>query len=292
LRSGQYAGCNLLIAGSDAAVVVEFGDGLQVTNLSPGLHLITNGPLNDPHDRRIARVRSELQQTAARRASDWAAEARRVCSLRKAGGLPPICLEGTDRGTVSSTVMTLGERAEECQYWYADGPPTRENYTDCSRLLCRLLSGKPAGHRIHLRGPWTCEVVVHTDGRLQQSQAGPSGSATPPATVQLPGGWSSRFGTICGRVVLRRRFHGPRNLDPSERVFVLLEGARGTGTVSVNGEPLGTIGPESREFAADVTRILVGNDELRVDIELQPTAGGSPDVPPWDVAALEIRPAD
>jgi uncharacterized protein with NRDE domain len=57
LRSGQFAGCNLILVSRDQGVVIHAGDELGRVALSPGLNLITNGDLEDPRDRRIARVR-------------------------------------------------------------------------------------------------------------------------------------------------------------------------------------------------------------------------------------------
>src|SRR5262245_16152551 len=53
LGQNPYAGCNVLCAGGDAAVVLHAGDWLRVRPLPPGLHVLTNHDVNDASDRRL-----------------------------------------------------------------------------------------------------------------------------------------------------------------------------------------------------------------------------------------------
>jgi hypothetical protein len=285
-----YAGCNLLVASRLAASVIEFGDELRVTSLSPGLHLITNGDLNDPHDRRIARVRQELATAIPGSPADWLTRARQVCALGPAGERPAICLAGTDRGTVSSTVLALTERIEDSQFWSAARSPAQVAYDDLSPLLRALLTapGTAAnGHRIQLRGPWRFEPLARarpdgTGGIVWSAESLPA-----PGTDRFPTSWQELLGEFLGRAQFRRRFHRPDNLDSHERVFVVFEEVSGTGAVTVNGQPLGLIDPATHAFEADVTDLLAGNDELQIELERTDDAEGH--APLWATAALEIR---
>ena len=53
LTEDRHAGCNLLCADRDTAVVVHAGDWLRVRPLPPGLHLLTNRDVNDAADPRL-----------------------------------------------------------------------------------------------------------------------------------------------------------------------------------------------------------------------------------------------
>lgn len=292
LRQDRIAGCNFLIATRDAATVIEFGDELQVTPLPPGLHLITNAALNDLADARIARVRKELESAAPTDPTDWSVAARRICVLRREADAPEIWLEGADRGTVSSTVMTLADRPGNSHYWHAPRAPSRVEYNDHAPLLHGLLNGSTAAagaHRIHLRGPWRFEPIVGAN-QLANGPIGRSDAQLPAAgTAQLPAPWSTFLESFRGTVAFRRRFHRPNNLEPHERVAVVLEGVVGSGRVSLNGHPLGAIDAVSHAFHCDVTELLSGNDELMVELEFVADANDSKSSLPWQSAALEIR---
>src|SRR5438270_9074088 len=47
LDAKRYAGCNLLCADRNGAVVIEAGDWLRIRPLPPGLHVLTNHDVND-----------------------------------------------------------------------------------------------------------------------------------------------------------------------------------------------------------------------------------------------------
>jgi hypothetical protein len=292
LRQGVFAGCNLLIATPTEAAVIEFADDLGVTPLSPGLHLVTNGPLNDPADRRITRVRRELATPAPGNPAEWMLRARQVCAQGAEGEQPAICLAGKDRGTISSTVLSLARPIEDSQYWHARKSPAEVAYDDLSPLLGTLLTA-PAhatgGHRIRLRGPWRYEPLAHArpDGALG---IGRSSESLPAAgTARFPATWEELLGEFRGRVSFRRRFHRPNNLEPDERVFVVLENVALTGAVSVNGQSLGALDPRTRGFSADVTDLLSGNDELHIELEWTGETSEQAGVPLWTTAAIEIR---
>lgn len=294
LNSFPFAGCNLLIADAVAAVVIEAGDELLVQRLVPGLHILTNGRLNDPDDRRIARVRAELSRREIRSAAEWIDASKQICRLQAGDGQPAVCLAGSDRGTVSSTVATLSEPTGDAQYWFAGGPPSTTEYVDLSESLRALLAGRSGAvrHSIQLRGPW--KYAAATDGIAEGSAAGcPTGigSAWPVAgTAQMPTAWSRLLGDFAGRVLFTRRFHGPTNLDPGEAVRIRLISAGHSGSISLNGHALGQFETRFDWRSGDVTGLLQGSDELRIELDPHTNlaAGSAGESPLWESVALEI----
>jgi hypothetical protein len=122
-------------------------------------------------------------------------------------------------------------------------------------------------HRIRLRGPWEAEPL------------------DPPGTVRridMP----ARLGDCglggCRRVLLRRRFGRPRQLDEHERVWLVGEGLSGTAEIRLNDDPIGTCsgGP----FAIAVNAHIADRNVLDIDL----VVAGADDGLCGDVA-VEIR---
>jgi uncharacterized protein with NRDE domain len=99
LVRGGFGGCNYLIAGADAAFVVQApgASRVAVRELTPGIHSMTNLDLDDPEDLRIQFVTANLEPR------DFPASARRICCDDR------IVIPGAERGTVSSSVILVGE---------------------------------------------------------------------------------------------------------------------------------------------------------------------------------------
>src|SRR5439155_7776802 len=53
LGQNRYAGCNILCADADRALVLHGGDWLRIRPLPPGLHVLTARDVNDGSDRRL-----------------------------------------------------------------------------------------------------------------------------------------------------------------------------------------------------------------------------------------------
>ncbi len=132
LASGRYAGCNLLCVDADHGSVVSGGARLQRTDLEPGLHLLTNGDLNDEADPRQSVARARLGPRPPDSARDFVTLAATVC------GDPAIVVRAGHGGTVSSQLVALTELPRDAIYMHAEGPPDEHPYDDYSSLLREL----------------------------------------------------------------------------------------------------------------------------------------------------------
>lgn len=99
LASGGFGGCNYLIAGRDAAFVVQAPGATRVAlvELTPGVHAMTNRDLDDPDDPRIRLVREQFDPR------EFPASAGRLCRDRR------IVVADPERGTISSSLIAVGE---------------------------------------------------------------------------------------------------------------------------------------------------------------------------------------
>lgn len=143
LQAQPYNGFNLLLLTRRQAFSLEAGEAIESNELKPGVHILTNGALNDPHDKRLWRVRRELDELLSHESlpRTWAAHGKRICSLPAEGSLPAVCFDGGDYGTVSSTVVAVTDPTTESEYHFAAGPPCTTEYTDYSSLASSLLQG-------------------------------------------------------------------------------------------------------------------------------------------------------
>ncbi len=142
LGTGRYAGCNVLVADATRAVVLHHADWLRVQMLPPGLHVLTNSDVNEAGDPRVAYTLWWLGQRAYDRPADCVAALKEVCGLRDGPG-PAICLNGKDRGTVSSSIIVLPRAAARATYLHAQGPPDRTLYESYSDLLRSIYAPVP-----------------------------------------------------------------------------------------------------------------------------------------------------
>ncbi|MFL5244457.1 MAG: NRDE family protein [Gemmataceae bacterium] len=138
LSRNLYAGCNLLCVDKLNAVVLHAGDWLRVRPLPPGLHVLTAHDVNDENDRRTEYALRWLASQALTKVHEWVNALKDLCGQTGNGG-PPICLHGDQGGTVSGTILSLGQSKEDCVYLHAQGAPDHVPYTDYSHLLRVLL---------------------------------------------------------------------------------------------------------------------------------------------------------
>lgn len=148
LKTGRYAGANYACFDSESGIVIHAGDRLEDTVLEPGLHLLANRDVNDPHDARLNLAREMFAEAPIGSAADFLPAAKRVCSYyvqagRSDGGAQPsIVLRAADRGTVSSSLISMTGECNESAYQYAPGPPDAVHYQDYSALLRAVCNGR------------------------------------------------------------------------------------------------------------------------------------------------------
>jgi hypothetical protein len=141
LESGKYAGANFLCADQHHAFVVQFAEALQVNELSPGLHLMTNWALDDRTDDRQLLARYLFAARFPHSVDSFLERSAEICRQGPdAQGRFGIVLRGADRGTVSSTILALTRDPQRAVLWYADGAPDEVGYQDLSAALRELLS--------------------------------------------------------------------------------------------------------------------------------------------------------
>jgi beta-galactosidase/beta-glucuronidase len=124
-------------------------------------------------------------------------------------------------------------------------------------------------HVIRLRGPWELEALARElpagDGRPVRL-----GLDLPTACrVQVPGDWREPLGAdFCGRARYLRRFNRPTNLDPHERVWLVLEGVDHRASVALNGLAVGVVEGYQAPCRFDITFLLEPHNGLAVEVSL------------------------
>lgn len=143
LAKGIYAGANYVCADARYAAVIHGGDKIEMVELTPGLHILTDGDVDDPRDERIEYTRRMLTLYTLDSAVTFLAVASRVFS-RKADsqGRRGLVFQGRDFGTVSSTLLSLPRKLQHAVFQYAPGPPSDYPYDDLSALLRQVLSAE------------------------------------------------------------------------------------------------------------------------------------------------------
>jgi hypothetical protein len=143
LKSGAYAGANFVCADARYAAVVHGGNKLEVVELSPGLHVLTGGNVDDPRDERHQLVRRMLTLQTLDSAVTFLAVASRVFARKPdSEGRRGVVITEGEFGTVSSTLLSLPRKIQQAVYQYSAGPPCDCPYDDLSALLRQVLSAE------------------------------------------------------------------------------------------------------------------------------------------------------
>jgi hypothetical protein len=141
LATGKYAGANYVCADAKYAAVVYGGDETKIVEITPGLHVITNGNMDDYRDERHELVRRMLTLHTLDSAVTFLAVASRTFSRKPDSfGRRGVVLQGEEYGTVSSTLLSLPRKIQQAIMQYCPGPPCDHPYDDLSALLRQVLS--------------------------------------------------------------------------------------------------------------------------------------------------------
>ncbi len=143
LSRGIYAGANYVCIDGRYAAVVHGGNTVEVVELTPGLHVLSDGNVDDPRDPRHEFVRRMLTLHTLDSAVTFLAVASRVFGRKVDDeGRRGVVLSGVESGTVSSTLLSLPRKIQHAVYQYAPGPPCDCAFDDLSALLRQVLSAE------------------------------------------------------------------------------------------------------------------------------------------------------
>lgn len=132
LHVGAYNPFNLLVADRHHALVATSVNGrMQLTDLPPGLHLLTNLDLNDPTCPRIAAASQRFRALDVGSDPDaLVGPLQRLLADHttaldpRASDIDTLCVHRGGYGTRSAAVVVLPRR-KPTRYWHAPGPPCR-----------------------------------------------------------------------------------------------------------------------------------------------------------------------
>ena len=141
LATGSYDGVNYVIADSESGWCVHGGDDLNVVELTEGLNIVSGGDINDSRDERVALARRLLTLQTLDSPVKFLAVASKVFARSPvAPDRPSMVIRGQMRGTVSSTLLSLGQKPRDAIFQFADGAPDETKYEDYSPMLRDILS--------------------------------------------------------------------------------------------------------------------------------------------------------
>ena len=141
VMQGKYNGANFICADSEGGWVVHAGDDVNAVEMKEGLNILANHDLNDPRDERVAMAKRLLTlQTLDSPVKFLAIASKVFAKAPSAPGRPSIVLRAKDHGTVSSTLISLGQKPRDAIYQYASGAPDKNKYEDFSPMLRDILS--------------------------------------------------------------------------------------------------------------------------------------------------------
>lgn len=141
LDSGSYAGVNYVVGDMHSAHCIYGGNKIECIDINPGLHIFSNGNMDDPYDELQDYCRRQLTLSRLDTSVAFLAVSSRTFS-RKAEfpGRKSLVLEGDTYQTVSSILLSLTSSKHGAILQYAPGNPGDVNYDDHSALLRQVLS--------------------------------------------------------------------------------------------------------------------------------------------------------
>ena len=141
-------GANYLCADDKYAAVVYGGNRIEVAELAPGLHTLTNGDLDDANNERHQYLRRMLTLHTLDSAVTFLAVASRACSRKpNEEGRRGLVLSGGDYGTVSSTLLAMSRKIQHSTYQYSPGPPCEPPTTTFPPCCVRSFPPAATGSR-------------------------------------------------------------------------------------------------------------------------------------------------
>jgi len=137
LVSRAYNPFNLFYADSASAAVSYYDGSLRSEDVRPGVHVLTDGSLDDRDQPKIARA-FELLADLPRTCPEALERLWNVCGDRREGTAEreQICILGARSGTLSSSIIALSDRfPAQSFYYHAEAAPCQADYEDFSALF-------------------------------------------------------------------------------------------------------------------------------------------------------------
>ncbi len=139
LKKGSYAGANFLCIDAEHASVIYSGRDIEVVEMPPGLHLLTNANLDDPDDRRQSLAQRLMGASPISSVDGFMQRTTKLCAHKG------IVVHRSDGGTVCADQVALTDNVQDAVYRHAPGPPDRLEFDDVSGLLHRVLAAPNPG---------------------------------------------------------------------------------------------------------------------------------------------------
>ncbi len=141
LSTGMYDGVNYVIADGESGWVVHGCEEAEVVQLEEGLSIVSSGDVNDPRDERVKMaLRLLTLQTLDSPVKFLAVASKVFARVPSPPGRPTMVVRNKRRGTVSSTLLSLGVKPRDAIFQFADGAPDKVKFEDYSPLLRDILS--------------------------------------------------------------------------------------------------------------------------------------------------------
>ncbi len=141
LATGLYDGVNFVCADAESGWVIQGGNELEAVELEDGLSIVSNGDVNDHRDERGKLARRLLTLQTLDSPVKFLAVASKVFARPSAlPDRPSMVVRGSEKGTVSSTLIALGKKPRDAIFQHASEAPDKARYEDYSPLLRDILS--------------------------------------------------------------------------------------------------------------------------------------------------------
>lgn len=141
LAEGGYAGCNVICVDRTSGGVIYGTDEVDVEPLKPGLHLLSENPLDDRSDIRQEFVRRQMTlQRIDSAVTFFAVACKTFARKTDENGRWGVINETSETTTVSSILLSLANKNQRSVMQYANGTPGEKAYEDISALLRQVLS--------------------------------------------------------------------------------------------------------------------------------------------------------
>jgi uncharacterized protein with NRDE domain len=140
LPARRYNPFNLVVADAERAFALVYAESARLEPLARGVHVIGNADPLAPDERKVARLRARAEAVASSPADGVLDRLAEICRGHEgcADPLEDTCIHTPRYGTRSSALLRIGGPPATDAFRFADGPPCRTAYVDCTHLLGAL----------------------------------------------------------------------------------------------------------------------------------------------------------